>query len=256
MQLLRQLQPLYSIYLFSSAALPMTGLPVSLFAVALLTVTSASAQTTFRFGLRAGGNAAIQTPSYSQETSSYSAEGKNSLLPAGHAGLTFEANFGRLAFQPSLLFSQKGTKSSESITQYSGSATPYDYNSYRATIRTNWLEMPLNFVYTPKGDHGFQLFAGPYVALALGGQQSVSGYQTSSSGAPRKDFATERDIVFGVTSGEHRLDWGFNAGIGYRTGPLQLQAGYGLGLRNLHASSYNASYNRVAQLSATYFWGK
>ena len=62
-----------------------------------------------------------------------------------------------------------------------------------------------------------------------------------------------------------RLDAGVNFGIGYRTSPLQVQLGYGLGLRNLHqpdgeiyykySRNFNAdtAYNRVAQLTGTYF---
>lgn len=90
----------------------------------------------------------------------------------------------------------------------------------------------------------------------MGGRQISAGYQTSSNGAPRQDFSTERPLSFGENGTYRRLDFGVNAGLGYRRGPLQLQAGYGYGLRNLRSIDGGSSYNRVAQLTATYFWGK
>ena len=41
-------------------------------------------------------------------------------------------------------------------------------------------------------------------------------------------------IAFDSKSANRRLDAGVNFGLGYRKGPLQVQIGYGLGLRNLH----------------------
>ena len=224
---------------------------------ATLAATTASAQTTFHFGLRAGGNLAQQTLPKGGEPPFFvlSSESSNSALLSGQAGLVFEARFGRLAFQPALLFSQKGVKSAGTLAlvppaqgQYS-----YDYTDWHTTTRTNWLELPLNFVYTPKIDRGFQVFGGPYVALGIGGRQISSGLETSSGGAPRRDISLNSPVVYG--SGNYqRFDAGVNLGIGYRAGPLQLQAGYGLGLRSLFTAT--DCYNRVAQLTATYFWGK
>ena len=57
-----------------------------------------------------------------------------------------------------------------------------------------------------------------------------------------------------------RFDAGLTAGVGYRVGPLQMQLGYGLGLINQQpekAPAFRddlpAYYQRVAQLTATYF---
>lgn len=234
----------------------MLKLSASLLLAASLAATTASAQTTFRFGVRAGANLATHTLPQYDPNPAYSSEGKNSLLLGGQAGVAFEANFGRLALQPALLFSQKGTKSSGSTTILSGATTPYNYFSGQGTRRTNWLELPLNVVYTPKSGHGLQLFAGPYAAVAVGGRQTTSGFQTSDSGAPRQDFSGDYAIEYGGNTNNRRFDWGVNFGVGYRMGPVQVQAGYGLGLRSLYTSTNNKVYNRGAQLTATYFWGK
>ncbi len=110
-------------------------------------------------------------------------------------------------------------------------------------------------VYTPQGDHGFQVFAGPYVAVGLGGRQTGVGYETKNQNTTHSDFDYSYPLTYGQSGGYRRLDLGVNVGVGYRVGPLQLQAGYGLGLRNLYRYA-TPSYNRVAQLTATYFWGK
>ena len=226
---------------------------------ASLGTTAASAQTSFHFGVRAGGNLARETQTTAgPRFVNYATDEKVGPRLAEQVGVVAEARFGRLAFQPALLFSQKGSRNTVTFSSSSPGFTPYDYYSSQNITRTNWLEMPLNFVYTPAVDHGFQVFAGPYVGLGLGGQQISAGYLTSSSGAARQDFSTERPLSFGENGTYRRFDFGFNAGLGYRRGPLQLQAGYGYGLRNLRNPFPvgGSSYNRVAQLTATYFWGK
>ena len=71
---------------------------------------------------------------------------------------------------------------------------------------------------------------------------------------------------YGPGTNNRRLDMGVNFGVGYRQGPVQLQLGFGLGLRNLHQDTNDvfydygrnfngdAAYNRVAQLTGTYFF--
>lgn len=76
----------------------------------------------------------------------------------------------------------------------------------------------------------------------------------------------DEKVAYDSDSNNRRLDAGINVEIGYRKGPLQVQLGYSLGLRNLHQSnpyqpynhgydfSQDATYNRVAQLTGTYFF--
>ena len=74
----------------------------------------------------------------------------------------------RFAFQPSLVYSQKGFKTSESGTKTSnGTTVTYSGTS---TLHVNYLERPLNFVFTIGGTQGFQVFAGPYLAMGVGGK--------------------------------------------------------------------------------------
>jgi hypothetical protein len=146
----------------------------------------------------------------------------------------------------------------------------YNYIEQTTTNRTNWLELPLNVVYTLHGDHGLQVFGGPYVALVLGGRQKDTFYNSSSGvRGPYTDPIDER-IGYGADTNNRRFDAGVNVGIGYRQGPLQVQLGYGLGLCNLrrpspptidpgfspqlHDFNGDPAYNRVAQLTGTYFF--
>lgn len=239
-----------------SAILVLTG---------LLWAASASAQTTYKLGLRGGVNRAATTLDAASAGSgsfgfSYSAE--KSAIYAWQAGAVLEINFGKFALQPALLFSQKGEQfntdfSTAGVAGFSGTNT-------RSTNRYNWLELPVNFVYTVRG---FQLFAGPYAALGVGGRRQG----TTLSYSPFARFAPynfEEKIRYRPDSYNLRLDAGLNFGIGYRQGPVQLQLGYGLGLANLHRDyredvifefpyhdfDADAAHNRVVQLTGTYFF--
>lgn len=108
----------------------------SLLPALLLSAASASAQTTFRLGLRGGANQALTTLGAGSSAdyvnfSSYSTD--KSAIYAWQAGLVFEAEFGKFSFQPALLFSQKGDKSK--ITFYD----TYFYTEANDINRYNWL---------------------------------------------------------------------------------------------------------------------
>ena len=108
------------------------------------------------------------------------------------------------------------------------------------------------------------------MALGVGGRQRGTFLSASavSPGTTYGPFDIDEKAHYGSDTENRRLDAGVNFGLGYRKGPLQVQLGYGLGLRNLHqrplvngfhdvASFHNFNadpgYNRVAQLTATYF---
>lgn len=243
---------------------------LALGAALLAGAAPASAQTTYRLGLRGGLNRALTTldaASNFSGTYPFSGSADKSALHAWQAGLVLEASSGKWAFQPALLFTQKGEKFHTSL--YSSGVAGYSIQETSSTNRYNWLEIPLNVVYTLGGDHGLQLFAGPYVALAVGGNQRGTAAGAAYYGpvydplpSPAVDF--DDKVAYGSNSNNRRLDAGVNFGVGYRQGPLQVQLGYGLGLRNLHQYSENAdfthefggdaAYNRVAQLTGTYFF--
>jgi hypothetical protein len=234
-----------------SATLLATGL--------LLSAATASAQTTFSLGVRGGLNRAQLATrgagtDYPRRTSDASA------LYGWQAGITLEARRGNLALQPALLFSQKGLRftTTTSVVGFVGTDT---WES-TGTNRFNWVELPLHLVYTQHGDHGLQLFAGPYVALAVGGHQQ--GNTTSHSWTSATyDNPIDQKHSYSSLSASKRIDAGLDFGVGYRQGPLQVQLSYGLGLRNLRgltqrvtseSGSYDAAYTRVAQLTGTYFF--
>ena len=234
-----------------------------LLAALLLSASAASAQTTFRLGLRGGANLALTTldpaSSFSGSYANTYATSKPALL-AGQAGLVAEVGFGKLALQPALLFSQKGERVVHTYDSYGAVST--DHYAITSTNRYNWLELPLHMVYTLRGTHGLQLFAGPYAAWAVGGHlQGDSALTTLPRGRQSTSFA--KTIRYGPGTGNSRFDAGFNFGLGYRQGPVQVQLLYGLGLLNLHRPGadyapspayYGAAYNRVAQLTGTYFF--
>ena len=229
----------------------------------LLSAASVAAQPTFRLGLRGGLNRATSTvgPASTSPSSQYYYSASKSAIYAWQAGAVLEVTFHRFSLQPALVFSQKGEQF-DATASSSGIADVYGTKS--STInRYNWLELPVNVVYTL---HGFQVFAGPYVALGVGGRQhgTISGFSPYYT-RPMPQYVDEK-VAYGPDSNNRRLDAGVNFGIGYQRGPLQVQLGYELGLWNLHQNnSYqhydyghdfnqDAAYNRVAQLTGTYFF--
>ena len=239
----------------------MTRFYLLLFTV-LLSAASVAAQPTFRLGLRGGLNRATSTvePASTSPSSQYYYSASKSAIYAWQAGAVLEVAFRRFALQPALVFSQKGEQF-DAVTSISGVAG-MSGTAMSTVNRYNWLELPVNVVYTL---HGFQVFAGPYVALGVGGRQrgTISGFSPFARFAPQ---SIDEKAAYGPDSNNRRLDAGVNFGIGYRRGPVQVQLGYGLGLRNLHQGSadqaydyghnfnQDAAYNRVVQLTGTYFF--
>lgn len=237
------------------------------FLAILLSTATISAQPTFRLGLRGGLNRATSTVAAASTlptTYPFSYSATKSALYAWQAGAVLEVAFRHFAVQPALVFSQKGEQFDTYATT-SGVAGQSTQET-RLTSRPNWLELPVNMVYTL---HGFQLFAGPYVALAVGGRKHAIQLQASPS-ARFGPFGYDKKVDYGNGTPNCRLDTGVNFGLGYRQGPLQVQLGYAMGLRNLHqaSSTYiiceypfyyhdfaaDAAYNRVVQLTGTYFF--
>ncbi len=228
---------------------------------ALATTATAAAQTKFQIGLRGGVNRATTTLD-DASTGAYSSafySGDKFGIFGWQGGVVAEIDFGKFALQPALLFSQKGEhfQTKAYFVQTSGLS-----GSESGSInRYNWLEIPVNVVYTVRG---VQVFAGPYVAMGMGGRQKGTTLRAS----PNVRYAPlqfDEPIEYGPNTSNRRLDAGVNFGLGYRKGPVQVQLGYGLGLVNLHQVDadnpvdvvYNfqesAAYNRVFQLTGTYF---
>ena len=243
----------------------------------LLAASASQAQTSISFGPRLGAN--LTTFSYSGTSTGLDATNHQVGVQVGG---TLNLSFGKVAFQPSLLFSQKGAELKGSEQETNGSIT----TKVNATLkpRLNYLELPLNVVYTTGGDHGFQVFAGPYLAVGVGGGGSYKVALDSNDpdiaqlipngeypGSLHVDYSDRQNDNSSAGSGNsfgapaitftaRRFDAGLNAGVGYRVGPVQAQLGYGLGLVNFvpndsdGADTGSKAYHRGFQLAATYFF--
>ncbi|MCB2409153.1 PorT family protein [Hymenobacter lucidus] len=248
----------------------------AILAAFLFTATTASAQTTYRFGVRVGGNLATTTEKGPQQYAVANASGTYSKSPvfAGQLGVVMEVARGNVAFQPALVFSQKGTDIDGVTTIVDGTSGYEVRREGHSKARYHWLELPLNVVYTLPGTTGLQLFAGPYAAVGVGGQVKtvIDNTTTDPSQGTVPPTRFKAEITYGLDNTpagggglsirefySRRFDAGFNAGVGYRRGPFQVQAGIGLGLVNLYysnAEGYDeqSGYNRMAQLTGTYFF--
>ncbi|HEX8328547.1 MAG TPA: porin family protein [Hymenobacter sp.] len=240
----------------------MARIPLLFLVVFLLSAATAAAQPTFRFGMRGGFNRATSTveASHTSPSSAYYYLATKSPIHTWQGGAVLEVAFRRFSLQPALLFSQKGERlgATTSISGFAGVSS----TEVSSVKRFNWLELPVNVVY---GLHNFQVFAGPYVALGVGGRERGTQRQASPTAKYARIEFTKK-VQYGSNTENRRLDAGVNFGLGYRKGPWQVQLGYGVGLLNLHQvdpdytvdSVHNfgedAAYNRVAQLTGTYFF--
>lgn len=211
----------------------------------LLGACAAQAQTTFSIGPVAGVTVAGANSSASPDiTITY--------RTGFEAGVQSVLQVGRVAVQPSLRFTQKGLHYHYGLGLYNKDT---DY-------RLNYLTLPLNLAYSLRPDgQGWQVFAGPYIGLLLGGtyQQRV----VDRSGGGGGIFTTEGDIKPGDAymvppPGTtyyplrcHGVDGGVQTGLGYRYGKLLVQAGFSFGLRDL-GPELASFHNRTAQASLSY----
>lgn len=117
---------------------------------------------------------------------------------------------------------------------------------------TRYIEMPLNILYYFRVGNGhFFLGGGPYAAVGLNGQNSIT-YQMAN--APEVE---EQDITFGKGPDEFKKwDFGAQALIGYKLGyGSYVKAYYSHGLSNLGNISDVNYHNRYFGLSFGYFFG-
>ncbi|WP_035567708.1 outer membrane beta-barrel protein [Hymenobacter sp. IS2118] len=234
-------------------------------AAAALLLAATAAQAQVSFGPRVGLNATTLNYDFKDDD-----EPDSKTALGAQVGLSLNAQFGKLSVQPSLLFTMKGDKAEDSGRETFGGSDPvtivYDV---KQTIRLNYIELPVNLVYSTNGaEGGFQVFAGPYVALGLGGKvKSESKVTITANGQTETESESEsNNIKFASEEGDddklylRALDAGFNLGMGYKVGGAQVQLGYGLGLGNLIPKDQDGKdpegkvRNRGFQLSFAYFF--
>lgn len=229
-----------------------------------------SAKAQIEFGIKAGANFS----NISQDFKDSDWETDTKIKPAFHFGVTADVPFSdNFSFQPGLLYSSKGYNIDLGafMEDLFGEALPEEvsFDGY-ARAPFNYLEIPLNFAFKT---NGFEIFAGPYVAMGLSGKEkydiTVSYMGVSESekdemkikpvfGVVKEGYLSEEEGAFSA------LDYGINAGIGYRFGPVLFQGGYSLGLGNMTPAYEGSSdsdrddfkiTNRVITLSASFFFG-
>jgi hypothetical protein len=161
--------------------------------------------------------------------------------PGFEAGLVGSVAFGRVAVQPALLFARRGLRIDDTYT------TPTYLAETQATLRLSYLTLPLNVAYSLRADgQGWQLAAGPYVGLLLGGRYTFhnhyAGYRLPESttegdvpvaGSPAYHQTTvAASLAAPTTYYSRRLDAGFQVGVGYRAGASLLRLSFSQGLLN------------------------
>lgn len=199
----------------------------------LLTAFSSSGQTTI--GLTAG--ASFSNVTIKAQGISLSPKSKTGITAGIFLDVPLSANF---SFQPALNFVQKGYKMKDETAS--------------ETVNLNYLEVPLNFVYSTKKNEGFFIGAGPSFSYGISGMDKFK----SSDGSIPSD---NEKIKFGSGANEIKpLDFGLNALAGYRlTKGFIILASYNLGLNKINNDDGSAETgtikNKYFSLKIGYLFG-
>jgi hypothetical protein len=134
--------------------------------------------------------------------------------PGFTLGIMVDKSLGKtFFFQPSINFVQKGYRE-----------TLVDDDRYKVTL--NYLELPMNFVYSPNKESGFFIGGGPSLGLGLGGKFKTGGY--------------EHDMVFGGEGNFDLFEFEGNLITGYKfPNKLQVSLNYNFGLTNVELYKNN-----------------
>lgn len=230
-------------------------LTVFLSAAALLLAGAAQAQTDFSFGPRLGltsGRAANPVFNGFFE--------HQRLLLGGQLGLAAQWQRGAWALRPALQYTQKGSRERTEYVLTNANGQPTERRRITSVQRFNYLELPLHLAYAPAWARGAQLLAGPYLGVGVGGRLESEDVPLEGSGNTyrHKQPVTYPSLI--SNSGDARLlDWGLDAGLGYQTGPLLVQAQYSWGLRNVRTGIGIPEYRvylRTGSVSLTYLFGR
>lgn len=226
-----------------------------------------SAQAQVELGVKAGSN----FNNIRQDFKNSDFEMDTKIKPGFQLGVTADVPFyDNFSFQVGLIYSGKGYSfDMDAILENISGGDP-DGASIDGYFRTtfNYIEVPLNFAFKA---NSFQIFAGLYVAVGLSGNQkydytvTYQGHSESDKGEIKMKPAYEVVNHSNEEGAFTALDYGFNAGVGYKVGPVLIQAGYSLGLGNMtpayegdpasERDDYKIS-NRVITLSVSYFFGR
>jgi hypothetical protein len=235
----------------------------SLVAGSLLLVSSAHAQVTFSFGPQVG---ILRSTLYDASDMPVDFRGRTGL----EAGIRSVLQVGHFAFQPSVLYVQRGAQRYD-LPPLGGTS-----GGTRTNTRLDYLHAPLHLAYTQRANgQGLQVFAGPYLGVLLGGRNEETYDNGNERGTGQVVVTTEHTTSFSSFASympdykfyARRLDLGAQAGIGYRLGGALLQLSYSMGLRSLSPTEFYSTNgktfeadspnyrNRSVQASLSYLFG-
>lgn len=209
----------------------MKSVPILMTLMILLTAFSLTAQTSI--GISAGASFANVTIK----------SGFISASPKSKAGIAvgiaidapLSTNF---SFQPALNFIQKGYRVKD--------------QGSKETANLNYLEVPLNFVYSTQKNEGFFIGAGPSLAYGISGKDKFT-----ADGMPDDN----QKVKFGSGADEVKaFDFGVNALAGYKMkGGFMISANYNLGLSKINNDDGSGDggtiKNKYFSIKIGYFFG-
>lgn len=185
------------------------------------TVITASAQ--ISFNVKGG----LNLSRYMGEDTSNS-----NIKPGVKIGLGMEYQFNELfSIQPSLYFSQKGSKSSLEKIEHNYSSTTELYK--KISINQMYLELPINAQFRFKIDRNTNFFvaAGPYFAYGVGGKMKERVEQIKNSNS---SVTNNKIDSFSENGANIRpFDMGLNLGFGVEYNSFIAGIDSGLGFINL-----------------------
>lgn len=229
---------------------------IRMFFVIALVAISVQTNAQVKFGVKAGLN--MNNISQNFEESDWEDETKMSL--AYSFGVTVDYGLNdALSLQSGLMLTSKGF--AYDVEEEWGEGVE---GSDKLIL--NYLEVPFNFAYKVSD---FQVYAGPYVAIGIGGKNK---WDVSYDGESDADEFKLKPVFGKVTEDDlgddedayNALDYGLNFGIGYQVGPILINAGYSLGLGNITPNYDFEDFdpkdfkqaNRVITFSVSYFFGE
>ncbi len=228
--------------------------------------TSAIAQV--NFGAQVGGNMANVTSESTEggTTVKDKTKSKFGFLLGVVAQVPLSSS---LSFRPELNFIQKGSKQNESSTETFGGSTITSVG--KAEITLNFIELPLNIVYSVPAGTGTAFFgAGPSIGYGLSGKsKSDFTVTTTQTGQPTEtitesdksdvkfDGKKDEDVAANDNNAHFKaLDFGGNIMAGYKlTNGMYINVGYTMGFSNLNSNANESFKTKGFQVKLGYMFG-
>lgn len=238
-----------------------------IFLVVMLVLISSQLSAQIKFGLKAGlnGNNISKNLEPDGDNEIYTSK----MYYSYHFGASVEIGFSdALSLQSGLMYTTKGWAVDLDEVLKEDIADGLSIDGYYRFM-FNYLEVPFNMAYK---FGNIQVYAGPYVSLMLNGKMKYDVTMEEDGESFDESDEIKYVPVFGeVKDGDiddedmavYGLDYGLNAGVGYRIGQILITAGYSFSLGNIvpayEGDTEMRENNRISpttiSLSATYFFG-